>query len=181
MDSETPKKHYSPHKRTRIVTAYDLGVSPKEIALKEGIPAGSVRGIASRYRVQKSAESSPRSSRPAVLSEREKRRIMRLIADDPFIQTRELLEKAELTCCAGTLLAWLKRAGVAHKTAIRRPKLSQENAEKRLRFAQAYVSQPIELWKRWIFSDETTVMRGDGERQAWVFCKYVPFLLILII
>ena len=127
MDSETPKKHYSPHKRTRIVTAYDLGVSPKEIALKEGIPAGWVRGIASRYRVQKSAESSPRSSRPAVLSEREKRRIMRLIADDPFIQTRELLEKAELTCCAGTLLAWLKKAGVAHKTAIRRPKLSQEN------------------------------------------------------
>lgn len=44
---------------------------------------------------------------------------MRLIADDPFIQTRELLEKAELTCCAGTLLAWLKKAGVAHKTAIR--------------------------------------------------------------
>lgn len=51
MDSETPKKHYSPHKRTRIVTAYDLGVSPKEIALKEGIPAGSVRGIASRYSI----------------------------------------------------------------------------------------------------------------------------------
>jgi DNA-directed RNA polymerase specialized sigma24 family protein len=51
MDSETLKKHYSPYKRTRIVTAYDLGVSPKEIALKEGIPAGSVRGITSRYRV----------------------------------------------------------------------------------------------------------------------------------
>ena len=53
--------------------AYDMGVPAKEVALKEGVPAGSVRGIASRYRVQKSAKSSPRSGRPPLLSERKKR------------------------------------------------------------------------------------------------------------
>ena len=152
-----------------------MGVPPREIALKEGVPAGSVRGIASRYRVQKSAKSSPRSGRPPLLSEREKRRIRREIAIDPFIKITDLIRNAELECSSRTVLRWLKREGIMHKTALRRPKLTPEHAEKRLKFAQEHVSQTDELWKRWIFSDETTVARGEGERQGWVFCRTVSF------
>lgn len=173
MDQSTPKKHHSPHKRTRIVTAYNLGIPPRVIAQQEGVLAASVRGIASRYRHQKSAQSSPRSGRPPVLSEREKRCVMRCIADNPFIKTSELVQNAGLTCSSRTLLRWLRSNGIAHQTALRRPKLTEENAAKRLKFAQDYVSQSREIWKRWIFSDETTVARGDGERQAWVFAKRV--------
>ena len=35
---------------------YDMGVPPREIAAKEGVPVDSIRGIAKRYRVQKSAK-----------------------------------------------------------------------------------------------------------------------------
>ncbi len=145
MDQSTPNKHYSPHKRTRIVTAYDLGVPPRVIAAQEGVPAGSVRGIASRYRLQKSAQSSPRSGRPPLLSEQEKRRVMRCIADYPFITTPELVQNAMLTCSTRTLSRWLKKEGLAQQTNLRQPKLTEENAAKRLKLAQDYISQPSKV------------------------------------
>ncbi|KJZ70846.1 hypothetical protein HIM_09760 [Hirsutella minnesotensis 3608] len=55
--------------------------------------------------------------------------------------------------------------------ALRRPKLGEEQAAKRLAFAQRYYQEPASFSYKWIFSDETTIARGEGERQAWVFCK----------
>ena len=152
---------------------YDMGMPPREIAAKEGVPVDSIRGIAKRYRVQKSAQSSPRPGRPPVISEREKRVIMRIIAQDPFVKAKEIIIEAGLCCCERTLTRWLKNQGIQHLTALRRPKLTEENAQKRLQFARAHILQSQEIWKRWIFSDETSVARGDGERQKWVFCKRV--------
>ncbi|KAM4063611.1 DDE superfamily endonuclease [Hirsutella rhossiliensis] len=59
-----------------------------------------------------------------------------------------------------------------HFKALGRPKLTPEVAEKRLLFAIRHINLPLGAWKSWVFSDETSIAQGEGERQAWVFCKY---------
>jgi transposase len=168
-----PNQEFSPHKRTRIVVGWSLGLSPQYLHAKEGVATGSIHGIVTRYRVQKSGRSLPRSGRPRILTESHIQRVLRLIDQDPFISAKEIHEKVRLPCSERTILRELIRLGIQHYKAIRRPKLTEEHAEKRLQFARKYVDKPLAWWKRVIFSDESTVARGEGERQKWVFCLSV--------
>lgn len=58
------KANWSAHKRTRIRILYESGVPTREIAIREGVPAGSVHGIATRYEGQVSGQDQPRPGRP---------------------------------------------------------------------------------------------------------------------
>jgi transposase len=107
MDENTIKKQYSPHKRTRIVMKYDAGIKPSIIAAEEGVPVNSIRGIAKRYRVQKSATSMKRSGRPTTITERDKRVLLRIIANNPSIKNIDLLREAGLECSISTLTRYL--------------------------------------------------------------------------
>lgn len=110
-----PKKVYSPHKRTRIVMSLEMGMPPREVAAREGVPVGSIRGIRSRYKKQTSAKDLPRSGRPPLLGERDKRHLIRLITENPTVTYKELLAHAGLTCSARTLKRHLEANGVEHK------------------------------------------------------------------
>jgi transposase len=167
------KSHHSPHKRTKVVHQFLSGVSARAIAAKFDLTRSAVYNIHYRYKQQQSAKSRPRSGRPHSLNERDKRHLFRLIEIDPFIQNSELLRRAGLSCCTATLTSFLKKEGIQHTKALRRPKLTPAVAEKRLQFARLHIRKPLSWWKRVIFSDETTVARGQGERQKWVFCPIV--------
>jgi transposase len=121
MDGKTPNKHYSPNKRTRISIGFQNGKSKTQIAAEEGCAPGSVHGITKRYRAQKSAVSLPRSGRPKVLTEHDKRHILRLIKQDPFISNTEIKTQAGLTCHVDTIARWLKSQGIQHTKAGRQP------------------------------------------------------------
>ncbi|KAM7188478.1 hypothetical protein V8F33_010628 [Rhypophila sp. PSN 637] len=103
MDANTPNKHYSPHKRTRIAVGAQNGKSKYQIAAEEGCSPGSVHGITKRYRVQQSAVALPRSGRPKILTEYDKRHILRLIDQDPFISNTEIKTQAGLTYHVDTI------------------------------------------------------------------------------
>jgi transposase len=119
LPTAPPKKEYSPHKRTRIIVSLEAGLTPKEVAAREGIPVGSIRGIRSRYKKQTSAKSLPRSGRPPLLGERDKRHLLRLITENPTVTYKELLAHTGLTCSTVTLKRYLKANGVEHKPLAR--------------------------------------------------------------
>ena len=96
--------------------------------------------------------------------------IFRVIEKDPFILPAQLVTEAGLGVSVRTLLRYLKKEGIHHQKALRRPLLTPETALLRLQFAEKYLDEPPRFWRRWVFSDESTIARGDGERQAWVFC-----------
>lgn len=180
MTGSRNKPHHSPHKRTKIVHQFLSGVSAKAIAAKFDLTPSAVYNVHYRYKHQQSAKSRPRSGRPPRLDERDKRHIFRLIEEDPFIKNADLLRQAGLPCCVATLTAFLKKEGIQHVKALRRPKLTPAVALKRLEFARRHVGKPLSWWKRVIFSDETTIARGEGERQKWVFCPIVCCLCTAI-
>jgi transposase len=157
---------------------YKLGVTQRRIAFEEGVPRGSISGIIQRYEDQESARSKPRPGQPSVLTDRLKRLLFRSIEQNPFITLSQLRTEAGLTVTTKTLATWLRKEGIKHDRALRRPLLTPEAAAKRLEFARLHYRKPPSYWKRWIFSDETTIARGQGERHKWVFHQLVSQLLL---
>ncbi|OAA34640.1 Transposase, Tc1-like protein [Metarhizium rileyi] len=171
MSSQSPRVEYSPHKRTRIYMRYKLGETQRAIAFGEGVPLGSVSGIIKRYKQQESAQNGTRAGRPPTLTERDKRAIIRAIGRFPFIKLADIITEAGLTVSTKTLSRFLQTEGIQHNRALRRPLLTAEHAATRLAFANTYKSKPASYWRRWIFSDETTIARGQGERIKWVYYR----------
>ena len=101
---------------------YEMGVSQRKIAFKEGISLGSVSGIIARYNDQQSAQSQKRVGRPK-LSDRNKRAIFRAIEADPFIKIRDLLIATGLEVSGRTITQWPRKDGILH-LALRRPLLT---------------------------------------------------------
>lgn len=168
----TPNCKYSPHRRTRIAVGYELGLSRTALWAK-GVNPASVSKIVKRYNYQISGKSLPRSGRPRILNDRDIRAILHTIDSDPFISAEKLRQSTGLTGCTRTITRELRRLGIQHQCALRRPKLSDKLAAKRLVFAKLHVQKPKSWWRRLIVSDESSIARGDGERQAWVFCQKV--------
>ncbi|KAK0735022.1 hypothetical protein B0T26DRAFT_635346, partial [Lasiosphaeria miniovina] len=75
---------HSPHKRTRIVTSYELGLSRPAIAFKEGVNQASISKVVSRYQNQISGKSLPCSGRPKALNERENKAYITLYRPWPL-------------------------------------------------------------------------------------------------
>ena len=82
---------------------YEMGVSRRKIAFKEGIFLGSVSGIIARYNDQQSAKSQKRVGRPPKISDRNKRAIFGAIEAGPFIKIRDFLIASGLEVSGGQL------------------------------------------------------------------------------
>lgn len=152
---------------------YEQGFSKTQIALAEGVPAGTVHGIATRYTQQISGMSQERPGQPQKLSDRDKRYIMRLIEADPFIKNQEILDLIDADITIRTLNRYLQSEGIQHMHALRRPKLSASAAWRRLRFAQEHIDKPISFWRKVIWSDETKVQLKMDKRQQYVYMRRV--------
>jgi transposase len=177
---KTPNSEYSPHKRTRVSIGYQLGLTPRVLAVKEDILPRSVSGIEKQYRVQKSAKSASRSGRPPKLSNRDSRRLSRLIDQDPFISPENLIAEANLTVHPRTIKRHLEKLGIKHRKALRRPKLTEIHAAKQLAFARLHVEKSLSWWKQVIFSDESSIERGCGDHQKYVWCRNVCFFMTFL-
>lgn len=152
---------------------YEQGYSKGRIAQCEGIPYGSVHGIATRYTQQISGRDLPRPGQPKKLSPRNKRNILRIIEEDPFITNKNLVQRTGVSVSVATLTSYLKSQGIQHRRALQRPKLTPTAAARRLEFAREHIQKPISWWRKVIWSDEVTVARGDGLKSKWCFCQPV--------
>jgi transposase len=137
------KRHWSPHKRGKIVALLSAGLSGKAVAAQFNISRDAVYSLNKRYKHQINGRSNLRSGRPPLLDERHKRHIFRVIRQNPFISNHNLLKQASLPCSFSTLSRWLKSQGIQHFKAIRRPKLTPELAKKRLTFTRQHLEKPL--------------------------------------
>ena len=112
MSLKKPRRELSPQTRTLIVAAHANGQTYKEIAAAYKVRRGTIQGVVARYGGRDTAESGRRSGRPVVLSGRDKRHIMRLVAADPFISAREVMERVGLKCSGHTVSRFLKGEGI---------------------------------------------------------------------
>lgn len=136
----------------------------------------AIFGIVRRYRSQISAKDKPRSGRPTILTDRDKRHIERIVDQFPFITVQEIKERTGISCHRSTITRWLKKQGIQHHHELRRPFLGPTAVQQRRDFAEKYRHEPASYWYSWSFSDEVSIDRTDGDITKWCFHRAVSFI-----
>ena len=122
----------TPYQRGIIMGQLGTGVSPWYIQKHFKIPESTVRYTRDLDLQRYQGQSIPREGRPKILSERDRRKLIRIVRREPKTTYRALKLQAGLTCCQKTLYRELEAYGLTNWRAKKRPLLTPEVAAKRL-------------------------------------------------
>ncbi|KAJ5129196.1 uncharacterized protein N7515_005235 [Penicillium bovifimosum] len=152
-----------------VLSQAEIGIPTATIARHFGLSPSTIQYTLEQEHARADGKTCPRSGRPPILSEGDKRLILRLIKRDPFIVYREIRDQSGLTASDDTLLRLVKSSGYGHWKARKRPFLTPEVAAPRYKWALAHRNWMWDDWMRVVWSDECSVEIGKGKRHRWVF------------
>ena len=169
-----PKKsEISVSVRDRVIFLRQNGQSYREIGKTLNLSFTTVQYIVKKYEKTKSTDNQPRTGRPKVLTNRERRYIIKKATKYPFTSAQALCNDVASTSgkslCPQTIRNVLHSAEIFGRAARKKPFINNVNREKRLKFAKTHINEPLDFWKRVIFSDETkfNIFGSDGKKFVW--------------
>ncbi|CAK9801095.1 Transposable element Tc1 transposase [Anthophora plagiata] len=160
-------------RREKIILLRHEGESYRKIGEKLNINFSTVRYVIKKQEETGSIKNKRRSGRPKILSNRDRRQIIKQVSKEPFTSaqsiTNQIAAISGKVVCAQTVRNGLHNVGLCGRTARKRPFINERNRLKRLEFAKAYVDKPLEFWKHVIFSDESkfNLSEADGKKFVW--------------
>lgn len=169
-----PKKSEIPSTiREKIIFLHESGKSYREIGRNVKLGFSTVRYIIKRFLETGKTENKQRSGRPKKLTVRERQTVIRDAQKNPFASAQSI--SAQVATSFGkivhpqTIRNVLHSANIHGRAARKKPFISEKNRLKRLEFAKAYITKPMEFWRRVIFSDESkfNLFGSDGKRFVW--------------
>lgn len=122
----------TPYQRGVIAGQLQAGLGPRQIEKKFGTPESTVRSTQEVAFIRYHGESLPRPGQPKKLSERDRRKLIRITRREPKITYAALKRAAGLDCCYRTLQNELRAYGLLNWRAKKRPLLTPDVAAKRL-------------------------------------------------
>ena len=125
-------KELSPFQRGILVGQAAQGHSYGRIAKATKLHRNTVRMAVINASLQQNGVSRPRSGRPPLITERDKRHIIRIARVNPRATYPELKEKTGHNFCRSTIYRILQEYGLTNWLAKERPLLTEEVAAKRL-------------------------------------------------
>lgn len=159
--------------RNRVVKFHSRGLSYRQIANRLDMSFSTVRNIIKKCNETGSVLNRRRSGRPQKLSEKEKRRIKKIVAQTPTVSASAIA--SEIATTSNTTFSVQTVRNVIHsfnfygRVQRKKPFISEVNRKKRLDFAKTYLKEPLEFWKNIIFSDESkyNIFGSDGRKYVW--------------
>ena len=156
-----------------IIGGWIFGHSEREIEEKTGQPKTTIHDTIERYRETGTATPVPRTGRPPILNDRDKRHLVRIIRSDRQQTTRQVHNNFVETTGTAVSFSTIKRAlydaGYNSRVAARKPLISPKNRLDRLQWCRNHKTWDGEEWKKVIWSDESrfTLFRNDGRTRVW--------------
>ena len=140
-------------------------LSQTEIASTVHRHPSTVSKIISRYKTSGDLSSSPRSGRPAKVSPRDKRRLVRTCIRDRFLSATQILDKTSLSSSISPSQAnrLLRMEGLSARRPRKKPYLSLRHRRGRLAWAMQHKDWDLEKWRQCIFGDESTFETGKPD------------------
>jgi transposase len=167
------KKQLSPGQKKDILRWKNEGIKQKEIAARLKVAECTICRVLRRNNNNDFSCKRSRSGRKKTLTEGEIKVIQAEVEKNRGISGPKLSEyvKREIkkNISPKTAKRYIKLEGFKAATARRVPFISKINKEKRLSFAQKYILEPIEFWKRIIWTDETKLNLYSSDGKTWVW------------
>ncbi len=158
--------------RDRIVARHRSGQGYKNISAALKVPKSTVASIILKWKTFGTTRTLPRAGRPAKLSYRGRRALVREVKKNPKITVAELqrcIREMGESCRKSTITAALHQSGLYGRVARRKPLLSARHMKARMEFAKKHLKDSKMVTNKIIWSDETKIeLFGlNSKRYVW--------------
>lgn len=156
-----------------IIGGWLFGHSEREIEEKTDHPKTTIHDTIERYRETGTVTPPPRTGRPRILSDRDKRHLERIVRSNRKQTTRQVhnnfVESSGTAVSISTIKRALYDAGYNSRVAARKPYISLKNQSDRLKWCRERRNWEEDDWKTVIWSDESrfTLFKNDGRTRVW--------------
>ncbi len=146
------------------------GYKKNSAALK--VPKSTVASIILKWKTFGTTRTLPRAGRPAKLSYRGRRALVREVKKNPKITVAELqrcIQEMGESCRKSTITAALHQSGLYVRVARRKPLLSARHMKARMEFAKKHLKDSKMVTNKILWSDETKieVFGLNSKRYVW--------------
>ncbi len=158
--------------RDRIVARHRSGQGYKKISYALKVPKSTVASIILKWKTFGTTRTLPRAGRPAKLSYRGRRALVREVKKNPKITVAELqrcIREMGESCRKSTITAALHQSGLYGRVARRKPLLSARHMKARMEFAKKHLKDSKMVTNKILWSDETKIeLFGlNSKRYVW--------------
>uniref|UniRef100_A0A8C4TA54 Transposase Tc1-like domain-containing protein n=1 Tax=Erpetoichthys calabaricus TaxID=27687 RepID=A0A8C4TA54_ERPCA len=146
--------------RDRIVARHRSGQGYKKISAALKVPKSTVASIILKWKTFGTTRTLPRAGRPAKLSYRWRRALVREVKKNPKITLAELQRCSQEmgeSCRKSTITAALHQSGLYGRVACRKPLLSARHMTARMEFAKRHLKDSEMVRNKILWSDETKI------------------------
>lgn len=147
--------------------------SYSEIAKIVSRSRSTIQKVIQRYKNENRVENAARSGRPPKLSNKDKRRIVRMVKQNPFKSARKIADDLNnlktIQVHSETVRRAIVETGLSSRTPRKKPFISATNKKKRIGFAKEYIHWSTESWSKVLFSDESKfcIFGSNGRLRVW--------------
>jgi transposase len=158
--------------RGRIIGQWECGKKTRQIAEALGHSQSQVSRAIKAFRDKGQTSVEPRSGRPKIFTERNKRHLTQIVTKNRQITldelTQEINEVLTESVSTRTVRRYLHEVGFHSLVGVRKPFVSEVNRTKRLAWCKARKTWDNE-WKKIIWSDESrfTLFQDDSHKKVW--------------
>ncbi len=158
--------------RDRIVARHRSGQDYKNNSATLKVPKSTVASIILKWKTFGTTRTLPRAGRPAKLSYRGRRALVRDVKKNPNITVAELqrcIREMGESCRKSTITAALHQSGLYGRVARRKPLLSARYMKARMEFAKKHLKDSKMVTNKILWSDETKIeLFGlNSKRYVW--------------
>ncbi len=135
--------------RDRIVARNRSGQGYKKNSAALKVPKSTVASIILKWKTFGTTRTLPRAGRPAKLSYRGRRALVREVKKNPKITVAELqrcIREMGESCRKSTITAALHQSGLYGRVARRKPLLSARHMKARMEFAKKHLKDSLVWW-----------------------------------
>ena len=167
--------HIGEDKRIQIISLRDQGYTLDRISRKSKVAKTTVHDVLNKWKQHHTIQDLPKTGRPAIVDDRTKRRLARMVQSGEVRTAPELALVAAsrdiVHISSDTVRRILHQQGLNAMHMVKKPMLTREHKRKRLEFARAHRHWTVEQWKQVIFSDETVIPARPSDTHEMVWTK----------
>lgn len=167
-------RELSDFERGEIVGLSKGNFSYRKIAEILDIPKSTVGDVVKKYNEQGFTTTAPRSGRPKILSEYDKKQLIKITKENRFDTLEELTENFKtmmnISVSSRTLQRTLHEEGYSGHAAKKKPLISEANRKKRYGWCRVRKNWITE-WDYIIWSDESRFELFNNDSRNWVWRK----------